>query len=109
MPRREALGRDAGEREARELFHREARRFAEAMDLSIPSFAQHDAQTGYISEDAEPGHLGWPRRTPVDFDARSKARQIAVFDDTGHFGDVDLRGFFPRVEQPEREVAVVGE
>lgn len=109
MPRRKALGRDAGERETGELFHREACRFAEAMDLSIPSFAQHDAKTGRISEDAEPGHLGRPRRAPVDFDARSKARQIAVFDDAGHFGDVNFRRFFPRVEQPEREVAVVGE
>jgi hypothetical protein len=109
VPRLEPLVRDPGERQPRESPHGKPRRFAQAVNLPVLAFPEHDAQRRRAPLDAEPRHLGGPRRLAVDDDARAPARQVRVFDDPLHLGEVHLGRFLARVQQAEREVTVVGE
>jgi hypothetical protein len=79
------------------------------MDLSVPSFAQHDAQVRRVAFHAEPRDLRGLRRTSVDLDARPPPRQVVIFDDALDLREVNFRRLLAWMQQPQREVAVVRE
>jgi hypothetical protein len=79
------------------------------VDLPVLALAEHDAQGRDVALRRDAVHLRGPRRPAVDLDAPAPALEVRVGDNARHFGDVDLRRFLARVQEPEREVAVVRE
>ena len=107
-PRTQALGVDAGEREPGETHDREPRRVAHAADLLVSPLVDRHLEPRLARFVTNHPHLRGGSLAIVELDAVHPALDVLLLHLAGDLDDVRLRNLAARVQEPLREVAVVG-